>query len=174
MCSWAEKKKKKKKSQRNGEKVLLDGKIGSYFPRFCQVLYVLSEMYMFCYWPCPWSTDSTWQPSVSANYNISHVPADRAASVSAYVGLISAVQTPEQTHGRSKLYTTCLGGQYLQTEFQCIGREKSTIAKRKRLLFANVCFCFLIFPDDDWDKSSQNAEICKVFFSIKETVFVIA
>ena len=34
---------------------------------------------------------------------------DRAASVSAYVGLISAVQTLEQTHGKSKLYTTCLG-----------------------------------------------------------------
>ena len=32
-----------------------------------------------------------------------------AASVSAYVGLISAVQTLEQTRGKSKLYTTCLG-----------------------------------------------------------------
>ena len=36
------------------------------------------------------------------------ISADRAASVLAYVGLISAVQTLEQTHGKSKLYTTCL------------------------------------------------------------------
>ena len=43
--------------------------------------------------------------------------ADRAASVSAsvsaYVGLISAVQTLEQTHSKSKLYTTCLGDRRL-------------------------------------------------------------
>ena len=35
---------------------------------------------------------------------ITDVIADRAASVSAYVGLISAVQTLEQTHGKGKLY----------------------------------------------------------------------
>ena len=41
-----------------------------------------------------------------------------AASVSAYVGLISAVQTLEQTHGKSKLYTTCLGDQHSQKQVQ--------------------------------------------------------
>ena len=35
--------------------------------------------------------------------------ADRAASLSANVDHISAVQTLEETHGKSKLYTTCLG-----------------------------------------------------------------
>ena len=37
------------------------------------------------------------------------ITADRAASVPAYVGLISAVQTLELTHEKSLLYTTCLG-----------------------------------------------------------------
>ena len=37
-------------------------------------------------------------------------PADRAAPVSACVGLIDVVQTLEQTHDKSKLYTTCLVG----------------------------------------------------------------
>ena len=45
---------------------------------------------------------------------LSAFTADRAASVSAYMGLISAVQTLEQTHGKSKLYTTCLGDQHSQ------------------------------------------------------------
>ena len=38
------------------------------------------------------------------------------APVSAYVGLISAVQTLEQTHGKSKLYTTCLVDCHLQSK----------------------------------------------------------
>ena len=33
-----------------------------------------------------------------------------AASVSGYVCVISAVQTLEQTHGKCKVNTTCLGG----------------------------------------------------------------
>ena len=34
--------------------------------------------------------------------------ADRAASVSTYVDLISALQTLEQAHGKSKLVSMCL------------------------------------------------------------------
>ena len=47
-----------------------------------------------------------------------HETADRAAFVLAYVGLISAVQTLEQTHGKSKLYTTCLGDWHSQKQVQ--------------------------------------------------------
>ena len=49
---------------------------------------------------------------------VGYCSADRAASVSAYVGLISAVQTLEQTHGKRKLYTTCLGDKHSQKQVQ--------------------------------------------------------
>ena len=59
--------------------------------------------------------------------------ADRAASVSTYVGLISAVQTLEQTHGKSKLYTTCLamGDEHSQNHDRYVKEEGLTTVQEK-------------------------------------------
>ena len=58
--------------------------------------------------------------------------ADRAASVSAYVGLISAVQTLEQTHGKSKLYYRKRGSaSYIVREVHSV-RERERYTERER------------------------------------------
>ena len=62
--------------------------------------------------------------------------ADRAASVLACVWFISAVQTLEQTHIKSKLYTTCLGDWVTCANIFVFGRKKTllTCALRRHIV----------------------------------------
>ena len=56
------------------------------------------------------STPSCWRKKNTKRNFVKQPLLQTGCAVSAYVSLISAVQTLEQTHGKSKLYTTCLDG----------------------------------------------------------------
>ena len=58
------------------------------------------------------------------NYNQAGQAADRAASVSAYVVLISAAHTLEQTHGKSMLFTTVMSLSLHHAQAQDLYEEK--------------------------------------------------
>ena len=80
----------------------------------------------------------SWIPEINCSFTVT---ADRAASVSAYVSLISAVQTLEQTHGESKLYITKLQVQTPYIQLDCF-----TVQLFTGLWFFVRVMIFPVFP----------------------------
>ena len=66
----------------------------------------------------PWRTEPTQREDKDSKNKKTTADRPRAASVSAYVGLINAEQTLEETLRKSKLYATCLGGKHLHNIYK--------------------------------------------------------
>ena len=100
-------------------------------------------------------------------------------SLSASVGIISVVQTREQTNGKSKLYTTCLGGQHLRNRCRHLTtlEYSKTPVKRCWVLHDGLGYVNFsehrIIPRSVFLRAFQSTTFPRLFIKLKSAFFPV-